>query len=329
MKKTKLLLLLLSVTFVSGCTVHDLSSKEQSFENSTSTFDKDDLYSYYGTFHSLQEVYFSGVLTDDDMTNICYRLNNNRVLDKNGNQKEYDSNKIKEIAPISNDISNKILHDYYNVVMCDGCNIEVDYNKLSFKSFGTYSDYILLAFSGAEHTYIKDAAEYKISLGDFTIIDYPYVTFWKLKTQTNNLTLPTTNHGTFKTIQELYSSNELSDDDLYNIYYYNEKISGNSDNDFDQNKIKIKEPLSSDVKRKIVDDYYLYVTSDKCKVKVDYESIRLAYYSGTYNGYVISMVLAPHDNFKIDNNFISKVNVSDYSIKTLTTTCDIYGWKIN
>lgn len=313
--------------FISGCTTHIDLSNEQSFEDSTSLLDEKDLYSYYGTFYSLQEVYFSGVLTDDDMINICYHLNNNSVLDKNGNSKKYDSNKIKEIATISNDISNKILHDYYNVAMCDGCNIEADYTKLSFKSFGTYSNYILLAFSGADHAYIKDAAEYKISLGDFTIIDYPYVIFWKLKTQTNNLTLPTTNHGTFKTIQELYSSNELSDNDLYNIYYHNEEINENSNNIFDQEKIKIKEPLKEDTKRKIIDDYYLYVTSDDCKVKVDYESIRLAYYSGTYNGYIICMVLAPHDGFKIDNNFISKVNVSNYSIKTLTTTCNIYGWK--
>lgn len=134
-------------------------------------------------------------------------------------------------------------------------------------------------------------------------------------------------YGTFKTIQELYSSNELSDNDLYNIYYHNEEINENSNNNFDQEKIKIKEPLKEDTTRKIIDDYYLYVTSDECKVKVDYESIRLAYYSGTYNGYIICMVLAPHDGFKIDNNFISTVNVGNYSIKTLTTTCNIYGWK--
>lgn len=341
MKLYKLLLSILALFFITSCSIYaddNISFSNIESNESTIVLDPADYYSYYGTFYSLQEIYLSKSFTDEDMYNICYQVNYGRfVTGEEEIPSIYDSSKIKKIDCLDITTYNKLKHDYYNSIMTDGCDmsslvVKKNYDDINFKYCGTYNEYIIGFFSGVIHDYLTDTEEHVIVLGNYSFNDYDHIYVWKEKKINNAASLPTKYNGTFYELNDLYKAKEIDEDDLYNIYYYNFQISsgnnGITKKEFDLTKIKEKAVLSDDIKKKILDDYYLLLTIDKCKIKVDYESVRFSCYAGTYNDYVICTPLAPHDfdDYKYKEDVYV---VSNYDIKVPMQDRIVYGWKMD
>ena len=135
MKKVYLLLFLILIVFsLSSCKSSnqsdavvdentDTSSKKDDYVFDPKDLEEDYVVDYnlkdkpYGNFYNLREMFNSYQLTSKELMNICYRNNNDKLInvDEIGrvNEIEIELNDILEFKPLSKRIYYYLLHDYY------------------------------------------------------------------------------------------------------------------------------------------------------------------------------------------------------------------------
>ena len=185
MKKVYFLLFLISIVFsLSNCKSPnqsddkvdedtDTSSKKYDYVFDSKDLEEDYVVDYnlkdkpYGTFLNLREVFNSYQLTSKELMNICYRNNDDKLIDVDEigrvNEIEIDLNDIMEFKPLSKRIYYYLLHDYY---LLDNSNISYTYEEYlkkyeyrhynygdlygiyySIKYCGIYKDYYAIRFN--------------------------------------------------------------------------------------------------------------------------------------------------------------------------------------
>lgn len=321
----------LSLLFVTtSCNNLILNSySDNSTTSSTYLIDENDYDSHYGTFYSFQELYIEDKLTENDIYNLYYYFNHYDIL----HPEEADTSKLIEKEELAQETKDKIIHDYHNTLIT---NISADnLSNMTFDYFGTYSGYVFCEIYIKKGKLSPDEdgkspTEDYVTFDNYNFSGYEDLIVWKAKENLidSESILPKSMHGQFTTLKDLYSNNILTDNDIYNIEYYIGDIEDSYyKKNYDTSKIKDLALLDDNTRQMMVDDYYLFVKNDGCKINLNYESVRITFYASTYNDYVICIPMAEHD--KYDTPKISSVNIGDYWISLPTQNSIIYGWKLN
>lgn len=318
----------LSLLFIAtSCNNLSLNSYfDNSTNSSTYLIDENDYDSHYGTFYSFQELYLEDKLTENDIYNLYYYFNYYDIL----NPDKGDSSKLIEKKELAKETKDKIIHDYHNTLMAKIS--EDSQSNITFDYFGTYSGYVFckIYIKKAEPSPDDDGkspAEDYVTFDNYNFSGYDELIAWKENLIDSESILPKSMHGQFTTLTDLYSNKALTDNDIYNIKYHIGDIKDEPIKEYDTSKIKDLSLLDDKTRQMMVDDYYLFVKNDGCKINLNYESVRITFYAGTYNDYVICIPMAEHDEY--DTPKISSVKIGEYHISLPTQNSVIYGWKLN
>lgn len=181
MKKKLFLMLTLTLVLSNAC-------GENSTNTNTSTITSvSDAYQPYGQFYDLEEAYNTGLISDNDLYNICYYNNLKRIFktDENGFEEEVgaDQELINPIDVLDITIEDEIISDFYQIEKNNEVFILGGYKKEDVRIgiyCGKYNDFYAVRIADF---YGQLCVEGRQIIGDYTFI-FPYeggyrVLLWK------------------------------------------------------------------------------------------------------------------------------------------------------
>jgi|GEM_PF-4709584 len=101
MKQKRLLIALIPLLFAAACSNSKAPSSSSADGGAAGV----------GTFFTLEEKL--SALSDDDLLNVCYRNNGDRIYDDEGKEIDAPEGKIKSLDPLDESVAESIKNDYF------------------------------------------------------------------------------------------------------------------------------------------------------------------------------------------------------------------------